>query len=172
MPDSDADAKIVGQEGATPENRISRAFYSNADIIQRFEAAMDSLDLKAEITEIGHGLGSIFKRGRAIRDFRAVCVVMWRLSLEKSFPDQQEEVYRDFMAGSRILGDGGGRKKLVERINLFWEVLEPQKSADFTPLAIYLAGNLSQDLDNRKVLQLKLSLTIRRIYNFVFESLI
>lgn len=154
------------------ESRISRAFHSNAEIIQRFEAAMDSLNLKAEIAELGHGLGSIFRRGRVTRDFQAVCVVMWRLSLEKSFPEQQEEVYREFMAHSNILGSGGGRKKLAERINLFWEVLEAQKSADFTPLAVYLAGYLSNDLDNRKVLQLKLSLTIRRIYNFVFESLI
>lgn len=172
MPDSDAGTKNVAQQEATPESRISRAFYSNAEIIQRFEAAMASLDLKAEAAELDSGLSAIFRRGRVVRDFQAVCVVMWRLSLEKSFPDQQEDVYNDFTAHSAFLGSGGARKKLLERIRLFWEVLEMQKTADFTPLAVYLAGSLSNDLDNRKVLQLKLSLALRRIYNFVFESLI
>jgi hypothetical protein len=151
---------------------ISKLVYDSLEITQRFEEIFASWNLKKEIADVGNKLNSFFNRRRSLREFTALSIALWNLALESSFPNQEEEVFRLFLTNSPILGKGSKRKVLMQRIQIYKELLAEKKHSDFTPIAIYMAGYFSNDLENRNVLKLKLSLTIRRLYQFIFEHLI
>jgi hypothetical protein len=146
--------------------------YSPREIIQRFEDVFASLDLKKELSVLGHRLDSFFRRKRSLREFTALNIALWELALESSFPGQKEEIVRMFVGNSPLPGQGAKRKTLLQRVELYEGLLRLKKHTDFTPVAVYMAGYFSGDAESRKTLQLKLSLTIRRSYQFIFDHLI
>jgi hypothetical protein len=146
--------------------------YAPQEIIQRFEEVFASLDLKKELAALGHGLDSFFRRGHSLREFTALNIALWELALESSFPGQKEEIIRMFVSTSPLPGKGSKRKTLLQRVELYDNLLMLKKHADFTPVAVYMAGCFSRDAESRKTLQLKLSLTIRRSYQLIFDNLI
>jgi hypothetical protein len=152
--------------------KIFAASYSPQEIVQRFEEVFASLNLKKEIAYLGNRLNSFFKRRRSMREFTVLAVVLWKLALESSFPTQKEEVFRLFISNSPILDKGSKRKLLLERIKFYDGLVAEKKHTDFTPAAVYMASYFSNDLSNRKTLQLKLSLAIRRLYQVIFDHLI
>ena len=151
--------------------KITRAEYASAEVVRRFEEVWASLDLRQEIAELGHGLNSFFKRGRSLREFTAMSVALWRLALERSFPDQQAEIFELFMESSPLLGKRSRRRKMHQLVRFYLDLCEARRDTDFTPLAKHMADTFCGG-DQRKSLQLKLSLTIRRIYQNIFDHLI
>jgi hypothetical protein len=146
--------------------------YGPQEIIQRFEDVFASSDLKKELASLGHRLNSFFRRGYSLREFTALHIALWKLALESSFPGQKEEIVRVFINDSPLPGTGSKRKTLLQRVEHYDSLLLLKKHADFTPVAVYMAGCFSRDVKSRKTLQLKLSLTIRRSYQFIFDHLI
>lgn len=161
-----------GPEAEPGGTRVSRAVYTSEQVINRFEENWGALDLKQEIAALGHGLNSLLRRSRSLREFTAMTVALWKLALELSFPDDATGFFRDFMEKSPILGKGSQRAKLTERVQIYIDLMTPKKASDFTPVADYLAEYFSGDTENRKALKLKISLAIRRIYQAGFDHLI
>ena len=151
--------------------RITKAAYASRAVADRFEEIWSSLDLKQEIADLGHGLNSVFKRRRSCREFTAMSVALWKLALERSFPEQEAEIFSLFMETSPILGKRSRRKKLQQLIQTYLDLCAVKRVADFTPVAQHMAEALCGG-DQRKSLQLKLSLAIRRIYQNIFAYLI
>ncbi|MCL1889149.1 MAG: hypothetical protein FWF99_01420 [Desulfovibrionaceae bacterium] len=146
--------------------------YAEEDIFRRFEEVLVSLNLRQEITELGCGLNGIFRRGRVLRELNAMCVALWRLALEQSFPEQAETLFRNYLEDHPDLGRGRKRKQQVGLIQVYCELSSEKKIGDFTPLAQYLTNKLNPGEDNKKILLFKLSLTIRKLYQTIFNYLI
>jgi len=172
---------LNAERTATEENAQSsadmvypgnRQLYTKEEVIRHFEGLLPSLDLKQEIAALGYGLNSIFKKGRSLVEFNAVCIALWKLALDSSFPAESNEFFADFLNHSPLLGTGKKKDKLVARVKIYCDMLAIKKTDDFTPVSQCMADNLMNSADNNKALQLTLSLTMRKLYQVIFDHLI
>lgn len=146
--------------------------YTKEEVLQRFDDIFESLNLKGEIKSIGCGLYGVFKRGRSLREFTAMTISLWRLAMEKSFPDESDEFFRSYLNSSSRLGTGKKRDVMLQRIGAFWDLFSIHKTGDFTPISHYMSEYLAENAEDRKTINLKLTLSMRRIYKTIFEYLI
>jgi hypothetical protein len=146
--------------------------YTKEGVLKHFEAVLESLELKQQIAELGCGMNSFFTKSRSLMEFTAMCIGLWKLALEQSFPDEAEEFFAEFVKSSSTLGKGKKRGRMVELVNEYNELLAPKKSSDFTAISQHMADNLADASTDRKSLQLKLSLAIRKFYQTIFDHLL
>lgn len=153
--------------------RISVAEYSAAEVIRQFLALYACLDFKAELEEIGVKPFQFLRRTKILRELRALCIALWGLALQKSFPNNAREFFEEFRASAPMLsGKDKESLELANRINIYIDLFNPKKDTDFLPVADYLAEVLALDATDRARLRLKLSLIIRNLYTLIFNKLV
>lgn len=148
------------------------ALYTKEGVLHRFEGVLEALELKKQIADLGCGMNSLFTKGRSLMEFTAMSVGLWKLALEQSFPDEAEEFFAAFLESSKTLGSGKKREKMLACIAEYGELFAQKKAGDFTAISQYMADNLANASADRKALQLKLSLTIRKFYQYIFDRLV
>ncbi len=165
---------LQGGMGGAPSGPLQAGapLYTKQEVIANFEGLLPALSLHEEIDTLGCGLNSFFNKSRSLAEFTAMCTALWKLALDRSFPNESGEFFEDFLANSPVLGTGKKHDKMVSRIRIYCDLFAPKKIDDFTPVSQYMAETLCKDTQNRKALHLKLSLTIRKIYQVIFEHLI
>ena len=159
---------IAERDGSGREKIV----YAPEEVLARYEAMLESVSFQHEIAELGCGLDSLFNRSRSLAEMKAMHAALWKLALERSFPDDAENFFRYFMEYSPTLGKGKNRAKMQQRINIYVDLSASRKVADFTPIAQYMADTLAGNLKDQKTVRLKLSLAARRFYQSVFDQLI
>lgn len=148
------------------------ALYTKEGVFKNFEEILKSLELKQHIAELGCGMNSFFGKGRSLAEFTAMCVALWKLALEKSLPNDAENFFAEFMATSRILGKGKKRTRMTELVNAYNKLFEARKTDNFSVISMHIADTLANADADRKTLQLRISLTIRKFYQLIFDHLI
>lgn len=146
--------------------------YTKEGVLAHFEGVLETLELKQQITDLGCGMNSFFTKGRSLMEFTAMCVGLWKLALDQSFPDEAEEFFNEFLTSSAALGKGKKRARMLELIAEYNELFLPKKAADFTGISQHMADSLANASVDRKSLQLKISLLIRKLYQTIFDHLI
>ena len=101
-----------------------------------------------------------------------MCMALWKLALDSSFPAESDEFFDDFLEHSSLLATGENRNKLLVKVKAYCELFALKKADDFTLVSQYMVENLTKEADYRKALHLKLSLTIRKLYQLFFKHLI
>lgn len=167
-----ADSVISEAAGGFSSVDADGPLYTKEGVLRHFEAVLAALDLKQQIAELGCGMNSFFTKSRSLIEFTAMCVALWKLALEKSFPNEAEEFFTEFLETSPALGKGKKRARLLELVREYDDLFAPQKTGDFTAVSQHLANALANASADRKSLQLKLSLSIRRLYQMIFDHLI
>lgn len=162
----------AGRYSSVTSGAGHEALYTREGVIQHFEAVMDTLELKQQIAELDSGMNSFFTRKRSLAEFTAMCVGLWKLALERSFPNEAEDFFREFTERSKLLGKGKKRARMLELVNSYNELFAVKKTEDFSGISQYMADSLGSPNADRKTLQLRLSLTIRKIYQTIFDHLI
>ncbi|MDR1490935.1 MAG: hypothetical protein LBS65_10770 [Desulfovibrio sp.] len=165
-------ATAVSETEARAETRISVVNYSAEEVIRQFLALYLSLNFEEELSFIGVGRLSFFRRRKCIREFNALAIALWELALQKSFPDQAAEFFAALREDARFVGSGREAEKLVARVDAYAELLKLRKDADFLPVAEHMAGLLSRSARDFARLRLKLSLSIRSLYTLIFDKLV
>lgn len=174
----DANSAVLATEAvksdldASTQQRPAAPLYTKDEVIAHFEGLFTSIDLKEEIAALGGGLNSLFKKGRSLTEFTAMTMVLWKLALDSSFPQESEEFFQDFIACSPILGKGKKREQLISCINMYRNLFSEKKTDDFTPVSHHIIETLCKDSSDKKALQLKVSLAMRKLYQIIFEHLI
>lgn len=159
--------------GDNSNPRVSIAHYTAAEVIQQFLCLYNCLDFRSELEDIGITRYQFLRRKKALREFRALCISLWGLALQKSFPDDAASFFTEFNTTAPDLATGNKKsKQLHERINVYIELLVPKKDTDFSPVASYLAEVLALDDRDKARLRLKLSLIIRNLYMLIFNKLV
>jgi hypothetical protein len=176
MMDDNSVPKATAPESLTPEEQDElgrkKIAYSPQEVVERYEAVLESINFLHELTELDCGLDSLFKRSRSLVEIKAMHVALWKLALERSFPEEADNFFSYFMEHSSTLGKGKKRIKMQQIINIYLDLFAPQKIADFTPIARYMAEKLTKNMENQKTVLLKLSLGMRRFYQTIFDHLI
>lgn len=157
-------------EGA--ETAATPQLYTEEEVLRHFSELLPALELRQEIAALGCGLDGFFKRRGSLREFTAMCVALWELALERSFPRECEVFFHNFLAASPIFGKGRGRERSVALVKAYAELFALKKDSDFSPVARYMVKKLKARPEDEKVLHLKISLTIRKLYQTIFNYLI
>ena len=148
------------------------ALYTEEDVFRHFAEVMASIDFRQEISELGHGLNGFFKRRHTLKELYALCTALWKLALEQSFPHEYEVFFAHYLEQHPNLGKGKRRNKNILMIKNYCELAAAKKTGDFTPLAQYMVNTLKCETKDEKALLLRLSLTIRKLYQIIFNYLI
>jgi len=172
---------IVGRERAVAkaddaqegQSRISVAHYTADEVIRQFLGLYHSLDFKAELADLGVTRWQFLRRRTAVQALRAICIALWGLALQKSFPNDAG----DFFAALRdqapaLAGSAKDTARLHACVNTYVELLAPKKDADFSPAATHLATILALHAEEVPRLRVKLSLIIRNLYVLIFDKLV
>lgn len=165
---------FCGQDfGSDAQSRISVAKYHADEVIRRFLVLYDCMDFKSVLEDLGISRFQFLRRKKALREFRALCIALWGLALQKSFPDDAGDFFSEFREQAPDL-NGSGREpsRLHGRVNIYIELLAAKKDTDFLPVADYMASELAPGQADLPRLRLKLSLFIRRMYMTIFQKLV
>ena len=153
--------------------RVSVTYYTADEVIRQFLGLYYCLDFKAELEDIGITRLQFIRRGKAIREFRAICIALWGLALQKSFPNDAGDFFSEFREKAPMLVGGGKESaRLYERVNAYIEMLELKKDTDFSTVADLLAKTLAPHAEEVPRLRLRLSLIIRNLYVLIFDKLV
>lgn len=147
--------------------------YTAEEVGRTFAELLASLDFAAELRELGIGRLNFFKRSQARKCFAAVSVALWHVALEKSFPNDAETFFANFLATYPPISNGKKSSRKMRELVLEYDALVARKKdADFTDVAENLADRFELAGEGRPKQQLKLSLRIRAQYNLIFKKLI
>lgn len=155
------------------KSRMSVAEYSSEEVLGQFLALYNGMDFKTEIENLGVNRFNASRRKRVQREFQGLSIALWRLALLKSFPNDSERFFQEFIKKSPIMNthDCSGEEMHL-RVSVYIELLEEKKDRDFLPVAGFLANVLALDEDDVERLRLKLSLIIRNLYTRIFTKLV
>lgn len=155
------------------KTRPSVAEYSSEEVIGQFLALYSGMDFKTELAALDVSRLYPSRRKRVLREFQGLAIALWRLALLKSFPNDAERFFQEFLEKSPIMNtlDSSGEEMQL-RVREYVELLEPKKDKDFFPVADYLADVLALSDDEVHRLRLKISLLMRTTYARIFEKLV
>ena len=147
--------------------------YTAEEVGRTFADLLDTLDFAAELQDLGISSLRVFKRRQAKKHFRAVCIALWHIALEKSFPNDAEAFFAHFMTTSPLVSaEQKNARKLRAMVETYDALLVEKKDADFTTIAEEITRQFEQGHEEQRRHQLKLSLRIRAIYDLIFDKLI
>ena len=153
--------------------RISVAHYSAEEVVSQFLALYACLDFKSELSDIGITSLQLRRRKKALREFRAIAIALWGVALQKSFPQDAQVFFEHFLATAPFLtGKGKECTRLQGRVNIYVDLMNEKKDADFLPVAEYLAEVLALNDEDMRRLRLKVSLITRHLYTLIFDKLV
>lgn len=147
--------------------------YTAEEVARTFADLLATFNYRLELHELGIGSLSIFKRNRAKKRLTALCIALWRVALEKSFPNDVEAFFDHFRATyPPLVGENRNTRKLRELLDKYKDLVAEKKDGDFSKVAEDFIDSFNLDSADRARLQLKLSLRIRSIYGLIFTKLI
>ncbi len=166
MLNNDMDDAQPGQVTPSPVS------YTAEEVARHFGALLDGLDFRRDIRELGIGALSVFKRKKAVRELTALSVSLWKLTLERSFPQDAEAFFAHFLDTSPRCAEGKKGEELRALITAYMDLLAEKRDNDFSAVAQHIVDALALGVTGDRAFFLKISLRVRHLYNFIFDRLI
>lgn len=153
--------------------RIEPARFDPEDVIEPFKAILQTLDYQPMLEALGIGGFHVFRKKKALRELQALSISLWKLALQRSFPNDFSVFYTTYMETSLPVKAPSKEADLfTARINTYNDLLTEKKENDFSPVAKYLADIFTDNEDASKRFTLKLSLLLRHLYTVIFDNLV
>lgn len=153
--------------------RIQPASFSPDEVIEPFKAILLSLDYQPMLDALGIGNFHVFRKKKALRELQALSISLWKLALQRSFPNDFSLFYTAYMEASLPVKQGSKEAdRFTARVNTYNDLLADKKENDFSPVAQYLANIFTDNEDASKRFTLKLSLLLRNLYTVIFDNLV
>lgn len=143
-------------------------------IVFRFQSLLSSFDYLEELGILGIGKYSFKKKRKLIFEIKALYIALWKIALEKSFPENWNTYFNLFLdeLGSYLKCNTQTTLFITRRIEVYDTLLAPTKENNFLEVARQLVAThikKKEDLDSPT---LKFSLKIRQVYTLIFNRLI
>lgn len=146
--------------------------YDCSDLSDRFHLLLEGLDFQSTVESLGLSKWHHLKRKKAVNELRALCVALWKVALEKSFPTIAAHCFSSYLANLAESKEQKKTKEFIERINIYTDILISKGDSDFYEVATYIVDIFTLGTGDQKRYRLQLSLDIRKLYNIIFEKLI
>lgn len=142
------------------------------EALDNFTALVDDTDYDGILEMLGIGKFHFLRRKQMRIEWGALRMALWRLALARSFPENADCMFDEFLKRYTILHPDKQSAQMVTRAREYWGMLLPGGDADFMAAAHHLVSFLEIDPAEARSLILKLALFIRSDYKFIFERLI
>lgn len=141
--------------------------------LENFSALLHDMDFSYELGLLGIGRVQFLRRRQMRKEFRALTMGLWRLALERSFPQNWEEIFEAFLA-KKIddMDDSRKAARFEAKVRTYVELLERKREADFTEAGNHIVDQVRLPEALSVPLRLRLTLHIRSLYTLVFDRLI
>jgi hypothetical protein len=157
-----------GQKAEHPENL-------NQEVLDRFGSMLDHVDFEAQLDTLNIGRLQFSRKRDALKELRAMYVGLWKLALNRSFPNDSIEIFEKFLDSSEIKSKSKRRKAdaFSELCHEYAKTLEVEGDTNFINVAILICQHLGRtEQEDLRRISLQLALDMRSMYHNIFERLI
>ncbi len=130
------------------------------------------MDFSHELSLLGVGQVRFMLRQKVKAEWLALTIGLWRLALERSFPNDGETIFDVFI--KRRLSGLSPKKAaaFAGRVYAYVDSLKAHGDADFMPTGERLLGLIHSQGAEAPALRLRVALHIRNLYTLIFNRLI
>ncbi|SFV74021.1 hypothetical protein [Desulfovibrio piger] len=93
------------------------------EALDNFPVLLLDLDAGRALHILGIGRLQFRRRARLLAEWRGLCMALWRLALQRSFPDHAEAMFRQFRESFGQSHTDRTSALALERAPAYWEVL-------------------------------------------------
>lgn len=148
---------------------MQRANYTIEQVVDTFVALTATLHYNAELDLLSVPRWRFNKRRKLKRELGALDIALWRLALNRSFPDDHDLIFQSLMERRQ---KAEGSSKGAELVLSYVEKLRPSGDGDFSVVAQHLLHLARRKSELNRSLVLRLALHIRHRYMFFFQNLV
>ncbi len=143
-------------------------------IVSRFQALLSSFDFVEELHILGIGKYSFRKKKKLIIEIKSLYVALWKIALEKSFPENWNSYFNLFLEEIRpqLKCSAQTAQFITRRIEVYDTLLAPTKENNFSEVSRQLVSTYIKKQEDLESPTLKFSLKIRQVYTLIFNRLI
>jgi len=156
--------------------RIRPTLYKSEEVIRNFRALLADADMERELAILKIGRLNIFRRKKAALELTALYIALWKLVLNKSFPNHAEVFYKEYLEETYVKSEGSkirpATKAFLETVARYVSLSEQAGDTDFTAVARHLVQQLVKDSNEYREMEMRFVLIIRNTYKFIFDKLI
>lgn len=150
--------------------------YSIDELLINFKSIIEGMDFPQKLLLLTINPFRFKKRRLATQHLHALTLGLWRLALQRSFPSDYNDIFNEYFSRKEL--QTSSYKKYISSstfqtmIQTYISLLDIYSDKNFTEVSSYLIKTVHLPKINNDVVRLKLALTIRNMYNFIFKSLI
>lgn len=153
---------------------VTPVILESEEVGRQFAGLLADADMKRELDLLKLGPFQIRRRRQAINEMRALYTAVWKLALNKSFPNDADRFYEEYL---EALEHGKGRKgvekeRFVALVREYAALAEEHGEGDFTPLARRAVTALAPAAVGDRELEVRFILLLRDAYRVIFDKLI
>ena len=146
------------------------------EVLKNFSAVLESMDFAQELELLGIRRFHFRQRKRALRELRAMSIGLWRLGLQRSFPQDGEQLFERFMLGLYGTARTGKEREQANAFDLlvrsYIDKFGERGDTDFTTVSAHIVSLFRRKAENTAPHRLKLALLMRNAYTVIFHHLI
>jgi|GEM_PF-6721262 len=149
--------------------------YSNSreEVISRFKDIFSGFDFEQELDLLPVNKPNASQKGLALNELRALYISLWKVSLDKSFPDASESIFECFINRLQTIFnlDNKTAISITRRVNVYNAFMKQNKTQNYLPLGDHLLRTVGKP-NTDKGATLKTALRIREVDSYIFHALI
>lgn len=165
-----SEAQAVSMMAPQPGPWVQGAFVQEA--LDNFVVLLDDADFAESFRIMGLGWRHFMRRRQMRVEWQGLYVALWRLALQRSFPEDADRMLAAFCQDYRQQHPDKDTAAALDRAVPYWDMLRVRGESDFTGVARHLCSFFSLDERAERSMVLRLVLHIRKRYTEIFRRLI
>ncbi len=142
------------------------------EVAANFDALLRDADFSHDLRIFNIGFFNRTLRRSLEQELQMVYIGLWALALEQSFPQTARSFFNYFVQRHVQNLSGTTQKVVYEKIMAYREMILRSDAKDFNHISEHLLSFTKVSEENRKAVTLRLSLTLRNHYTFIFQRLV
>lgn len=141
-------------------------------VLGNFDALLGDVNFTHELKLLGVGRLDFLRRRQMLLELRGLYIGLWYLALRRSFPDTVEEIFAAYLQHHAEQHPDKRGRQLRERASQYKDMLRSAGDQDFTTVSRHILSFYHKDEETLKALSLRLALSFRATYTFLFDRLL
>jgi hypothetical protein len=143
------------------------------ELISRFRDIFSNFDFEEELEHLPLNRRDSEQKRQALTELRALYISLWKVSLDKSFPDTSESIFDSFLNRLQTIFnlDSKTAISITRRVNIYNGFLKQNKAQNYLPVGDHLLRTVGKPETDKRA-TLKTALRIREVDSYIFHALI
>ena len=147
--------------------------FTREEVLENFLALLQQMDFERELHLLQISRMRFVLRRRLKSEWLAALIGLWRLALDRSFPQDGDHIFALFLEHkSKQLKKQAKIDVFTKKVSDYVALFHEKGDADFSLPAEYLIAKLRLSERQSRPLRMRLILHLRELYKLVFERLI